>query len=139
MGGTIDMQMMRYLNLFNRITGLSTRFCFKYNDGIVFAVPKKDLMRALGREASNLRRLGEVIRKRVKIVVAPRGIEDAKFFIESIVNPIQFKEIQITDDEIIVNAGGMQVKAALLGRNKVRLAEMQEIVKDYFQREFRVL
>ncbi len=95
-------------------------------------------MRALGRDASNLRRLGEVIRKRVKIVVAPRGIQDAKFFIESIVSPIQFKEMQITDDEIVINAGGMQVKAALLGRNKKRLEEMQEIVKEYFQRDFRV-
>jgi len=139
MGGTIDMQMMRYLNLFNKITGVLTRFCFKYNDGLVFCVPRRDLPRALGRDVSNVKRLSQMLRKRIKIVVAPTGIEDAQKFIESIVNPVQFKEMHVTDDEITINAGGMQVKAALLGRNKVRLAEMQEIVKDYFQREFRVL
>ena len=98
------MQMMRYLNLFNRITGLSTRFCFKYNDGIVFAVPKKDLMRALGREASNLRRLGEVIRKRVKIVAAPNGMEDLNSFVSIITYPVKFKSIDVRDGEAVINA-----------------------------------
>ena len=29
---TIDMQEMRYLNLFEQITRVRTRFCFKYNE-----------------------------------------------------------------------------------------------------------
>ena len=37
---TIDMQDMRYLNLFGRITQVQTRLCFQYNNFIVFCVPK---------------------------------------------------------------------------------------------------
>ncbi len=136
---TIDMQRMRYLNLFDRITHVQTRFCFFYNDGLVFCVSKPELSRALGRNNENLRRLGEVLRKRIKIIPYPRGIQDAKFFIELIVNPVQFKELNVTENEIIITAGSMQTKAALMGRNKKRLEEMQEIVKNYFQRELRII
>lgn len=139
MENTIDMQDMRYLNLFDKVTQVSTRFCFKYNEGIIFCVPKKDISKAVGRDGRNVRQLGEIMRKRVKIVAFPRGIQDAKTFFESIVSPVQFKDLQVTGDEIIVNSGGTQNKAALIGRNKRRLEEMQSIIKSYFNRNFRIL
>jgi len=37
-----------------------------------------------------------------------------------------------------VNAGS-ENKAALLGRNKRRLLEMKEIVKDFFKAEYKVI
>ena len=40
--------------------------------------------------------------------------------------------------EIVITAGGTQNKAALLGRNKQRLLEMQNIVKGFFGKDYRV-
>lgn len=139
MENTIDMQGMRYLNLFDKVTQISTRYCFKYNDGIIFCVPKNDISKAVGRDGKNVRRLGEILRKRVKIIAFPRGTQDAKIFIEAIVSPVQFKDVQITGDEIVINSGGTQNKAALIGRNKRRMEEMQAIVKNYFKRNLRIL
>ncbi|MBS3094443.1 hypothetical protein J4474_02155 [Candidatus Pacearchaeota archaeon] len=139
MEGTIDMQMMRYLNIFSRIAHVETQFCFKYNEGLVFCVPKQDLSRALGRNAENVRQISQMIRKRVKIVACPRGIQDAKEFVENVVSPIQFKDLQVTPDEIIINAGGIQSKAALFGRNKKRFEEMQEVLRNYFKRNLRII
>ena len=68
----------------------------------------------------------------------PLGIQDAEKFIQSIINPVSFKEIEITDDQIIITAGS-QNKAALLGRNKRRLLEMQKIVGDFFNREVKIV
>lgn len=138
MVNTIDMKDMRQLNLFSKVTRISTHYIFNYNEHIIFCVPKSKLREAIGPEASNIRRISETLKKRIKILPIPRGIEDAKTFIEKIVAPLTFKDLEITDSEIILTAGP-QSKAALLGRNKRRLLEMQEIVKGFFKREYRVV
>ena len=135
---TIDMQGMRYLNLFSQITRIRTRFLFPYNNMLVFCVPRTLIKNALGRDNENLRKLSGIINKRIRIVATPLGISDIKRFISAIVSPVEFKELEIKDNEIILTAGA-QSKAALLGRNKRRLLEMQEIIRDFFDKEFRII
>jgi NusA-like KH domain protein len=138
MVNTIDMKDLRHINLFGKITKISTRYCFNYNDIIMFCVPKSKISQALGNRGENLKKISDVLKRRIRILPIPRGVEDAETFIQSIINPVTFKEIQITPEEIIVTAGP-QSKAALLGRHKRRLSEMQEIVKDFFGLQYRVV
>lgn len=135
---TIDMQDMRYLNLFEKITRVRTRFCFIYNNTLIFGVPRRFVLKSIGQRGENIRKINEIVGKRVKIVSLPNGIQDAKYFIQSIVNPITFKDLEVKDKEIIVTAGS-QSKAALIGRNKRRLHEMQKIIMDFFGKEFRII
>lgn len=138
MVNTIDMQDMRYLNLFGKITRVSTRFCFKYNETIFFCVPRLLVSRAVGGEGRNVKKLNEILRKKIKIIPIPLGVQHAKQFIEAIVSPVTFRDLEIKDNEIILTAGS-QSKAALIGRNKRRFLEMQKIVKSYFGKEFRIV
>ncbi len=132
------MQDIRNLNLFQDITRIQTRFCFSYNNVIIFCVPKQLVMRAVGREGQNVRRMNQILRKRVKIIPQPEGIIDLENFVRNIVSPIEFKEIEIKGDEVILTAGS-QSKAALIGRDKRRLIEMHGIIKDFFGKEFRII
>ena len=68
MVNTIDMQDMRHLNLFERITKIHTRFCFWYNEAIIFCVPRKFISRAIGENGKNVKRLNEILGKRIKII-----------------------------------------------------------------------
>jgi hypothetical protein len=135
---TIDMQGMRYLNLFFKITGVRTRYFFKYNETIMFCVPRPLLSKSLGKNGSNLKRIGEIIKKRIRIIPMPKGIEDAGIFIKAVINPIEFKELDIKDDEIIINAGS-QNKASLIGRNRRRESEMRNIIRNFFKRDFKIV
>jgi hypothetical protein len=137
MATTIDMQVMRYLNLFEKITRVRTNFCFKYNETIFYCVPKPLIPQALGERARNIRRLSEILGRRIRIIPMPMGIEHAKQFIQNIVDPVTFRDIVINEMEIVLTAGS-QSKASLIGRNKRRLLEMQKIVKDFFGKEFRI-
>ena len=137
MVNTIDMQEIRYLNLFERIMKVRTRFCFRYNEMIVFCVPRPLLSKAIGEGGKNIRKMGEILGKRIKIVAAPQGIRDAESFISAIISPVTFRGIGINDNEVVVSGGSN--KAALIGRNKRRLLEMQKIVKGFFRKEFRVV
>jgi len=137
MANTIDMQEMRYLNLFERIMRVRTRFCLKYNEAIIFCVPKNMVARSVGDNGRNIRQMSEILGKRIKVVAAPLGIEDAESFIKSITSPVTFRNFEIRGNEIIISGGSN--KAALIGRNKRRLLEMQKIVKDFFGKEFRIV
>ncbi|MCF7910744.1 hypothetical protein K9L16_03665 [Candidatus Pacearchaeota archaeon] len=135
---TIDMQGLRHLNLFSKITKVNTRFSCTYNGAIIFCVPQKFVSRAVGEQGKNVKKISQILGKKIKILAAPQGIEDAEEFIKNLVNPIEFKEIEVNDDEIIIT-GGRANKANLIGRGKKRLGELQKICRDYFNRELRVI
>ncbi|MBR9702156.1 hypothetical protein GOV13_04515 [Candidatus Pacearchaeota archaeon] len=132
------MKDLRHLNLFGRITKVHTRFCFMYNEAVVFCVPQQLVSKAVGGEGKNVKRISHILRKRIKIIPSPNGIKDAEKFIKAVVSPVTFKEIEVKDDELILTAGS-QSKAALIGRNRRRFLEMQKIVKDFFGKEFRIV
>ncbi len=138
MESTINMQDLRHLNLFSKITRIRTRYCFDYNNMLMFCVPKSKISQALGKNGENLRKISNIVKKRIRVLAQPRGVEDAEAFIKAIVSPVTFNGIEIKDNEIILNAGS-QSKAALLGRNKRRLAEMQKIVKEFFGMDYKII
>src|SRR3989344_6406387 len=107
MVSTINMQDMRYLNLFGKITQISTRFCFKYNETIIFCVPRMMIPKALGENGANIRKLSQILGKRIRVIASPTGLKDAKSFIESIVSPNTFKGLEINNNEIIITTGSM--------------------------------
>ncbi len=135
---TIDMRFIRYLNLFEKVTHVRTSYCFFYNNEIIFVVEGALLSKSIGEDGRNVKKLIEILGKRIKIVAAPRGDEDAREFIISIVYPVKVRSVDLTPTELIINAG-RQSKAILIGRNKNRLEEMQEIVKEYFNKQVKII
>jgi transcription antitermination factor NusA-like protein len=94
-------------------------------------VPRQFVVRAIGRENSNLEKLNKIIGKKIKIVAIPQGKEDIENFVSTLTRPIKFRAIEIKGDEVIISAG-MQSKASLIGKNKSRLNEMENILEQYF-------
>ncbi len=135
---TIDMRFIRYLNLFEKITQVRTKYCFFYNNEVIFVVPEPFLSKAIGGDGRNVKKLVEILGKKIKIVAIPRGDEDARDFVTAIVYPVKLRSVDLTPTELIINAG-RESKAMLIGRNKTRLGEMQEIVKEYFHRAVKIV
>jgi len=129
---------MRYINLFEKFSNISTRHCFDYNDAITFAVPKHLVSKAIGKNGVNVKKLNEILGRKIKIIPVPEDINDVKEFLGAIVSPVHFKDLQTNDNEIIINAGA-ESKAALIGRNRRRLIELQKIAKAYFGKELRIV
>jgi len=135
---SINMQTMRYINLLDRASRVKTTKCFSYNNTIIFAVPRFLISKAIGPDAVNVRRIQEQLGKRVKVIEEPTGIESAEKFVFDIVSPIKFKSLEMKDNEFVLNAGS-QSKAALIGRNKRRLIELNQIMKDNFGMEIKIV
>ena len=135
----INMQTMRYINLFDKISRVRTRKCFVYNNTIIFAVSRGMMAKAIGLEAINIKKLQEKLRKRIRIIKEAEGLTDAERFISDVIQPIKFKSTEVKDNKLIITAGGTQNKAALIGRNKRRLLELEQIIKDTFNLELKIV
>jgi len=135
---TINMQIMRYINILDRASHVKTSNCFIYNNTIFFAVSKFMISKAIGPNASNIRKIEEQTGKKIRIIEEPQGIESAERFISDIVAPVKFKSIEIKDKCIIITAGSSN-KAALLGRNKRRFDELRQILIDNFGLDLKIV
>lgn len=134
----IDMQMMRYINILDKTSRVKTRKCFLYNNTIIFAVPKFMISQAIGPDAANVRKIQEVIGKKIRVIEEAGDIAQAEKFITDIVYPIKFKSLELKEGILVLNAGS-QSKAALIGRNKRRLEELGKIVNDTFGIDLRIV
>jgi len=132
-GNILDMQYMRYINLFERVSRIRTTVCFPYNNMIVFAVSPNKVSEAIGKNASNVKEISEILRKKIKVVPMPYGksAKDIEEFISAVVSPVEFNKFEFSGKGVVIGAT-MQNKAALIGRNSVRLKELEDILKRYF-------
>jgi transcription antitermination factor NusA-like protein len=139
MAQVIDMQLMRYINLFTRDTRVIPKYCFKYNNQLIFLVPKDQISRAIGKEATNVKRIMITLRKKIRILAYPKedSAKDIKTFIEKLVEPVEINEFEIKDDTIIISATRIN-KSSLIGRNRVREKELTKIIKDLLGKGFKI-
>jgi NusA-like KH domain protein len=139
---TFDMQLIRYMNLFGKVTRISAKHCFIYNNTIVYVVAHMAVQMAIGRDNSNLKRLSEITGKRIRVIAEPRGVEDLNSFISVLVAPIKFEKIEIVEKtteaenkekEVVIMTGDREAKAMLIGRGRARETELKEIIEQYFK------
>jgi NusA-like KH domain protein len=138
MVNTLDMQGIRHLNLFSKITKVPTKFYFSYNNLLIFCVPIKSISKAIGDNGENVKKISNILKRRIKIIPSPRGLGDFKNFIKKIVEPIEFNNIEIKGNEIIISAN-RQNKASLIGRDKRRLIELQKITRNFFEKDIKII
>jgi len=133
---TFDMQFIRYINLFGRVTKITAKHCFLYNNTLVFVVSKNQIEEAIGKNNSNLRKLSEILGKRIRVIAEPHSIKDIKNFVSVLVSPIKFDSIEIVknnlgNEEVLIKAD-LEGRSMLIGRNKTRLEELKQIIEEHF-------
>ena len=130
---TLDMQFIRYMNLFSKISKIPAKHCFSYNNNLIFVVPRKNVRRAIGPESSNLRKISGILKKRIRIVAEPKGknLADIELFVKTIIDPVEYTSFELQNNEVTITAG-REGKARLIGRGRVRQKELQDILDQYF-------
>ena len=134
---TINMQTLRYMNLFAKISRVSPSYCFQYNNMLIFVVPKPRVIYAIGKDNSNLQKLSQILKKRIRVVAQPtaKNQESIKNFITTLVFPVEFNNLEAKPtekpSEITITAT-RESKARLIGRSRIRQKELQDILEQYF-------
>ncbi len=127
----LDIKKIQYINLFEKTTRIKAKYCFDYDPIMVFIVPRLFIAKAIGEKAINVNRLSKILNKRVRIVADPSGIHDLENFIKVLTFPNKPKRIFLKDKNLTIFSAP-KTKAILIGRGKIRLKELSEVLKRFF-------
>jgi len=127
---TLDQEIIGFINVFERTTRASVKDCFKEEGGLVFVVQHGQVGKAIGKQGSNIRKLGALFKKRIKIIEFNPMPE--KFFL-SLIYPMRPKRINVEGEELKVACEDNKQKGQLFGRDRSNLKKIQDVFGKYFK------
>jgi len=123
MGVKLSAESIRFLTLFENLTGASVKDCLVYDDKVVFVVKKGHMGVAIGKGGINVERARELIGKRIEII---EHSEDPAEFIANIFKPtkvnvrlmdkggVKIAQVSVSPDlkGIVIGKGGKNINKA---------------------------
>jgi N utilization substance protein A len=127
---------MRYIALFESITGANVRDCIIDEDlnRIIFIIKEGDVGMAIGRRGKNIHILEKMTGKKHEII---EHSESPAQFIKNALKPARVKEIRITErldgKTIAVVSVNPRDKGVAIGKNGRNAERIRFLAKRYFQ------
>src|SRR3989344_9554404 len=122
-----DMQILGYINVFESKTNAKVVDAFFDNNGkLVFIVAEGDIGKAIGRQGAMIKRIGFMMKKAIRVI---EFSDDVIRFVKNIILPLIPEKVELQDDIVTITAGSSEVKAMIIGREKSKIKEINEIIK----------
>jgi len=125
----LDSKIMQAMMVFDRVTRKSAKDCLLQDDTYIFIIPQHTIAQAVGKHGSNVKKLQELFKKRVKIV---EYSPDLQTFVKNVIMPLQAKEIVVEDTLVVITAPDSKTRGLLIGRGAKNLRKFEEVVKRHF-------
>ena len=125
-----DSEIMKLMTLFESMTRAKLKDCI-LNERLLFIVEGNEIGKAIGKKGSNIKRLENMLNKRIKVV---EFSPDVLQFIKNLLYPLQTSGIENNDDVIVIQAD-TKTKSLIIGRNQQNLKNLISIVKRFFDIE----
>lgn len=125
-----DISLMGYINLFESLSKVKVKDAYVKDNTIVFIVEEGGLGRALGKNGSNVKKLVELIKKKIKLIEFNSKVER---FIKNFIYPIKAESIILEDEVVKIRVMGAKTKGLLIGRESKNLKELRAVVSRFFK------
>ncbi len=128
MGVKLSAESIRYLTLFENLTGASVKDCIVLEDRVIFVVRRGDMGIAIGKGGINVERAKELIGKRIEIV---EHSEDPAEFVANIFKPIKVnvRIIEKGKKKIAVVNVSPDLKGMVIGKGGKNINKAKELVR----------
>ncbi|MEK6868313.1 MAG: NusA-like transcription termination signal-binding factor [Nanoarchaeota archaeon] len=127
---TYTQELMGTMALFDRVTHVPLKDCFEDNNHLLtFVVDAQNLGRTIGKGAVLVRRLEELLKRKVRIVGFHPDIVE---FIKYIIYPLRITTATLENGILTLRNEDRKTKSLLIGRNAQNLRNTEAIVKRYF-------
>ncbi len=124
-----NIKSMRFISIFEMLTGAGVKDCFEHNDRIVFVVKKGDIRKALGIKAKNVDKIEKALKKKIKIVEYSDELEQ---FIRNVFFPCKIERFEKKDGMILITPKDKHERGKMIGKNAENLRLAEKIVKRFF-------
>jgi len=134
MGVRLTSESIRYLTLFEGLTGASVKDCMIQDDKVIFVVKKGDMGVAIGKGGMNVEKMKELIGKRIEIV---EHSEDPVEFIKNLFKPIRInvKLIEVKGKKVAQIYVNPQYKGLLIGKGGKNINKAKELARRHHEIE----
>lgn len=132
----ITSEIMGYINVFENVTRARVKDCYQGSDALIFIVQEGEAGKAIGKGGENIRRLTDLLKKRIKVV---EFSEDPLKFVSNFILPFKADVRFEGEKTVMIQGHGAKFKQAVLGPERKNLKELQNIVSNYFDVEIRVM
>jgi N utilization substance protein A len=116
MGLRLTADEIRYITLFESMTGATVKDCIKEDDRVVFVVKNGDMGLAIGKKGANIQRVKQALDRPVEVV---EHSEDPEEFLRNILSSLRIKKVSLqkkADKKVaVVNVDGRD-RAKAIGR-----------------------
>ena len=129
MGIKFNIDIIKYISLFEKITRTKVKDCIESEQGLVFIVVQGQIGKAVGKQGANIRRLEGLFKKKVKIV---EYSDDLIEFVRSYIMPLRADSIREEEDIIIMTSTDTKTKGLMIGKNAQNLRKLEEVSRRYF-------
>jgi N utilization substance protein A len=129
----LDTQSIRYIALFEGMTGASVKDCIadEQSSTVIFIIKEGEMGRAIGASGENIKKVRRRIGKRIKVV---QYSDDVQTFICNLLHPIKVKDINIQEDThgekvAEVKLESQRDRPAIIGRRGARIKKLTQIAQ----------
>ncbi len=132
-----NVDMLQTIGMFEKFTHARVKDAFYIKETLTFIVMQGDKFKALGKELSNLKRMEQMLQKKIKIVEFD---SDVVKFVSNLIHPFKVESIVHQEKTIVITDQDMKTKGLLIGAKAQNLRLYEGIVKKYFDiEEIRVI
>lgn len=121
---------LKLMSLFESITRTRLKDCFiDSNNILTFIVVNGDIGKAIGKDASNVKKLENMLNRKIKIVEFDSSVLG---FIRNLVYPIRPRNVVEEADIVTIESSDSKSRGLLIGRNASSLRNFEAITKKYY-------
>ncbi|RLI92314.1 MAG: NusA-like transcription termination signal-binding factor [Candidatus Altiarchaeales archaeon] len=126
---------IKYITLFESITGARVKDCVTVENSAGFLVEKGDMGLAIGKNGSNIERVRRIISK---IIWVMEYSDDINEFIRNLFHPVKIRQIRIREingDKIAIVEVNKRDRRRLIGQDGSRIKVARELANRHFEIE----
>lgn len=123
---------MKFISLFETITQAKLKDVVDEESRLLFVVEEGEIGKAIGKNGVNVKRLENVLNKRIRIV---EFNNDLLQFVRNLIYPLAAREIKEENKIVTIAGQDGKTKGLLIGRNAQNLRAYENVAKRYFEIE----
>lgn len=133
----LNQETMGLSSLMERITKAKVKDCFTAEEGtIYFVVAPGELGKAIGKGASNIKRLQHELQRKIRVIEYSDNVVE---FVKNIIYPLRVQSVKEEQDTVVIQETNKKAKSLLIGRQGRNLKLINRAVKRFFPHEIKVI
>ena len=120
------MENIRLMSALEKITGVTPKDCLIEDQLVSYFVPEKDMGKAIGKAAVNIKNLEQKLNKRIEIVAYTAKPED----VFAMALEVNYTSSKVNDQKVIISLDSASKSKAF--KNNARIKRVKELIKRNF-------